>query len=63
MVNVYVVNTHKIENVKLKPLVKEFPNIYVWCRENSKIKSISLFQFLARVVVKCFNITIAGQTI
>ena len=38
MVNEYVVNTHKIENVKLKPLVKEFPNIYVQGREKSTIK-------------------------
>ena len=37
-VNEEVVNTHKIENVKLKPLVKEFPNIYVQCREKSTIK-------------------------
>ena len=29
MVNEYVVNTHKIENGKLKLLVKEFPNIYL----------------------------------
>ena len=38
MVNEYAVNTHKIESVKLKPLVKEFPNMYVQCREKSKIK-------------------------
>ena len=38
MVNEYVVNTHKIENGKLKPLVKEFPNIHVQCREKSTIK-------------------------
>ena len=38
MVNEYVLNTHKIENVKLKLLVKEFPNIYVHCREKSAIK-------------------------
>ena len=38
MVNEYVVNAHKIENGKLKPLVKEFPNIYVQRREKSAIK-------------------------
>ena len=38
MVNEYVVNTHKIENGKLKPLVKEFSNIYIQCREKSTIK-------------------------
>ena len=39
MVNEYVVNTHKIENGKVKkPLVKEFPNIYVQYREKSAIK-------------------------
>ena len=38
MVNEYVVNTQKIENGKLKPLVKEFPNIYVQWREKSTIK-------------------------
>ena len=38
MVNEYVVNTHDIENVNLKPLVKEFPKVYVQCREKSSIK-------------------------
>ena len=39
MVNEYVVNNHKIENGKVKkPLVKEFPNIYVQYREKSAIK-------------------------
>ena len=48
MVNEYVVNTHKIENGKLKPLVKEFSNIYVQCREKSTIKSISLIPILGK---------------
>ena len=52
MVNEYVVNAHKIENGKLKPLVKEFPNIYVQCREKSAIKKS-----------KCLNTGITGQTI
>ena len=38
MVNEYVVNTQKTENVKLKPLIKELPNIGVQCREKSTIK-------------------------
>ena len=64
MVNEYVVNTHRIENVKLKPPVKEFPNIHVQCREKSTIKKYQFYfiHFLARAVVKCFNTRIAGQT-
>ena len=38
MVNEYVVNTHDIEKVKLKPLVKEFPKVCVQCREKSSMK-------------------------
>lgn len=33
IVNEYVVNICKIENVKLEPIVQEFPNPYVQCRE------------------------------
>ena len=38
MVNKYLVNIHMIENVKLKLLIKDFPNIYVQCREKSTVK-------------------------
>ena len=43
MVNEYVVNTHEIENVKLKPLVKEFPKVYAQCREKSSIKKYQCY--------------------
>ena len=58
MANEYVVNIHKIN-----PLIKQFPDIYVQCREKQNNQKVSvLIQFLAGVVVKCLNTGIAGRT-
>ena len=53
-----MVNTHRIENVKLKS-----KHIHTVQRKINNKKVSLLFQFLARVVVKCFNIRIASYTI
>ena len=43
MVNKYLVNIRMIENVKLKLLIKDFPNIYVQCREKSTVKKFQSY--------------------
>ena len=63
MVNEYVVNAHKIENGKLKPLVHKFPNIYVQCREKSAIKKYQSYFSSQQEWSKCLNTGITGQTI